>query len=103
MHESAPIARSEACAQCFRLTKKYHTNLIIRPDEGTAVPGDFQETKGQYREGGGDDPLYPHAATLVDPGLSRDYSHRQKIPCTNALRRVVPTNPPIYNQPAMLP
>ncbi|KAJ9479278.1 hypothetical protein VN97_g13174, partial [Penicillium thymicola] len=36
--------------------------------ERSAGSADFQETEDQYREGEGDDPLYPRTATPVDPG-----------------------------------
>ena len=45
------------------------------PDGRSAGPADFQETEDQYREGEGDDPLYPRTATLVDSGLGRHQPH----------------------------
>ena len=59
----------------FRLTKKQFAKYTIKPDGRSAGPADSQETEDQYREGEGDDPLYPRTATPVDPGIGRHQPH----------------------------
>ncbi|KZN87852.1 hypothetical protein EN45_064130 [Penicillium chrysogenum] len=51
------------------------SNAEQTPERRSAGPADFQETEGQYREGEGDDPLYPRTATPVDPGLGCHQPH----------------------------
>jgi hypothetical protein len=55
--------------------KKQHAKHTVKPERRSAGPADFQETVDQYREGEGDDPLYPRTATPVDPGLGRHQPH----------------------------
>ena len=43
----------------------------VKPERKSAGPADFQGTEDQYREGEGNNHLYPRTATPVDPGLGR--------------------------------
>jgi hypothetical protein len=43
--------------------------FFTKPEGRTAGPAGLQETEGQYREGEGDDSLYPRAKPAVDTGL----------------------------------
>ncbi|KAJ5481506.1 hypothetical protein N7475_000318 [Penicillium sp. IBT 31633x] len=66
--------RGHVVAECWKKQREIH------PPRDHALkaerrPADFQETEDQYREGEGDDPLYPRTATPVDPGLGRHQPH----------------------------
>jgi hypothetical protein len=63
------ISDRKGTARPTRLERTQLFKLFIKPDGRTAGPAGFQETESEYREGEGDDLLYPRARPTVDCGL----------------------------------
>ncbi|KAJ6045783.1 uncharacterized protein N7446_012647 [Penicillium canescens] len=72
--------RRHVAAQCWKKQRE------VQPSRDHALKAErtrweigrarrLHETEDQYREGEGDDPLYPRTATPVDPGLGRHQPH----------------------------